>query len=207
MVEDDVTTIRLVRQEDTPFVAALWKDGLRQTAEVAAWWKKPLVSWIMPAEERRGLDETSGDLGPNGANLMRYWGRSSSSDDDDRAFYVALRRDSNNGLCGCVGVIQGTAKVDPDARKSQENQAPTTASIWRLSVSESARRKGVGTKLMEEAEAWAFSKGCTRMRLVTTNRAAQQFYLSLGYTFDYWLLPFMSKSVVAEEKNHPSPLE
>lgn len=59
-----------------------------------------------------------------------------------------------------------------------------------LAVTEDARRVGVGTALMEAAEAWARDRGFDRLSLDvwSTNDAALAFYRHLGYTIDSLVL-------------------
>lgn len=82
-------------------------------------------------------------------------------------------------ILGCVAVLclhtlhkEARAGVPP---------MPGEASIWRLSVQPSARRLGVGRRLMAEAEAWARANGCRHISLVTGNADSQRFYTRLGY--------------------------
>ncbi|MGH9353718.1 MAG: GNAT family N-acetyltransferase [Terriglobia bacterium] len=57
------------------------------------------------------------------------------------------------------------------------------AHIVTLDVAEEARRRGVGTLLMDAAEEWARARGCKCISLETAedNRAAQAFYQKRGY--------------------------
>jgi predicted N-acetyltransferase YhbS len=53
------------------------------------------------------------------------------------------------------------------------------ATLW---VADSARGQGLGTQLMEAAEALARSRGCTNVSLDTFEYQAKPFYEKLGYT-------------------------
>jgi GNAT superfamily N-acetyltransferase len=58
--------------------------------------------------------------------------------------------------------------------------------VYRLSVSETARGLGVGSKLMDRVEAWAMQRGGTKMTLTTANAVAGEFYVKRGYTRVGW---------------------
>ena len=53
-------------------------------------------------------------------------------------------------------------------------------------VSENHRGQGIGTRLMQEAEAWAWSQGCVKAEIVSADQRsdAHRFYKSLGYRCD-----------------------
>jgi GNAT superfamily N-acetyltransferase len=128
---------------------------------------------------------------------------------DDRdgracARHETLEQDAALMVVGCVGIQLGTTfSQEPQLQgpianttaPSTTHPAPTplppptttTASIWRLSVAEHARNRGVGVTLMERASEWAKSKGCQRICLVTANPVAAHFYTKkLGYQYDGW---------------------
>ena len=46
-----------------------------------------------------------------------------------------------------------------------------TFTLWRVAVSEDARRKGVGRALLTGAEAWAKQRGATQVKFTTGNPA------------------------------------
>ena len=64
-----------------------------------------------------------------------------------------------------------------------------------VSVSESARRSGVGSELMKKAEDWAKEQGCTEMHLITINPAARAFYHHLGYHDTGYFAPGLVKAL------------
>jgi GNAT superfamily N-acetyltransferase len=71
-------------------------------------------------------------------------------------------------------------------------QVDRQAEIEGLVVNPSARRHGIGRRLMEAAEAWAWRTGCGRVALRTNaaRSGAREFYESLGYrlTKTQWTL-------------------
>lgn len=82
-------------------------------------------------------------------------------------------------ILGCVAVV-AKHTLYKEARPGVP-VAAGEASIWRLSVHPSARRLGVGRRLMAEGEAWARANGCHHISLVTGNGDSQRFYTRLGY--------------------------
>lgn len=56
--------------------------------------------------------------------------------------------------------------------------------IYHLAVHPDARKKGIGTKLMEEVESRLKNKGCIRSYLLVTreNEYAMKFYEALGWS-------------------------
>jgi len=58
--------------------------------------------------------------------------------------------------------------------------------ITALVVSEKHRGQGVGTRLMYEAEAWAWARGCVKTEVVSADHRADshRFYESLAYQCD-----------------------
>jgi GNAT superfamily N-acetyltransferase len=53
-----------------------------------------------------------------------------------------------------------------------------------LVVDDACRRMGIGRSLMEQAEDWARTRGCSMVRLTSssTRAAAHKFYEDIGYT-------------------------
>jgi GNAT superfamily N-acetyltransferase len=62
-----------------------------------------------------------------------------------------------------------------------------TTEIGGMVVNDANRRKGVGSALMREAEAWALEHGCTSMLLATRTQrqGAKDFYESLGFAAEF----------------------
>lgn len=48
------------------------------------------------------------------------------------------------------------------------------------------RSNGVGSRLIDEVEQWAWSSGCLKMELITPEfrKGAHKFYENRGYVFD-----------------------
>lgn len=88
---------------------------------------------------------------------------------DDRMMYVAA---DDSGVVGVVSVAESahwTGEVD--------------AYIGELVVDPRCEKRGVGTKLVRQAERWATARGLARIRLSTgaANAAALGLYAGLGY--------------------------
>jgi GNAT superfamily N-acetyltransferase len=148
---------------DSAAVASIWVTGLQQTVNSSVGIKSLLMRHAMEWLERSAT-AADGDVGPDGANLPARW-----CSRDGREMLVATLG-PEDVVVGCCGVIRGTDEKMP---------APDgydVCSVWRVSVVESARRRGVGTALMGAAEDWARARGAGRMRLVTGNPVAATFY-------------------------------
>ena len=90
-----------------------------------------------------------------------------------------------------VGVNRG---MDP-AKFPVDSRDYNTFSVWKMSVAEESRGKGIGKKLMSKAEEWARDQTSSmaggvgaaansnrkRMRLYTANPIAAAFYLRMGF--------------------------
>ena len=61
-----------------------------------------------------------------------------------------------------------------DAEVTQEE---TTFSVWKMSVAEESRGRGVGRKLLEAGESWAKENGCVKMVMVTANPRRWNFFV------------------------------
>jgi ribosomal protein S18 acetylase RimI-like enzyme len=111
----------------------------------------------------------SGDVGPDGRNLMRtYDGKG------DRRMFVASMGPAR-AVVGCCAVKQGMDETKPEPESR-------ICSIWRMSVDETCRGHGIATRLMDACEDWARAKRCTRMGLMTINPVAARFYIDrMGY--------------------------
>jgi len=164
--------VRVMKAPDAAAVAALWKNGLPQTADAAPWWMRPFVASAMTKYGQKALQE-DGDVGPEGRHLMKNW--NDKSENLRRMFVAVLldededNNDENHPIVGVIGVRKGFEEDEEDPENN-------LASIWRMSVDASVRRQGVGLALMSKAEDWARSNGCTSMKLVTGNAIAARFY-------------------------------
>jgi GNAT superfamily N-acetyltransferase len=185
---DDSIRIRPIQPQDAPEAAKLWRLGLQQTVDAA------------PTEEKRQLyreyfdkhaaEECSegGAVGINGAGLIDFY-----RPPNDACMFVAILveramgdegapSDDTSKVVGMVGVKRG---MDPEKFPMDSEEDYNTFSIWKMSVAEESRGRGVGKKLMAKAEEWArdqkssVSDGVAakkRMRLYTANPIAATFY-------------------------------
>ena len=112
----------------------------------------------------------SGDMSPS-AILAEWAGNESSG----KCMFVAHAGDVVVGLCG---VSRGCTQAGDD---SDSAIPPNTFSLWRMSVSPTARNMGVGAKLCGVVEEFARQNGGERMRCVTANPLAARFYLFRGF--------------------------
>jgi ribosomal protein S18 acetylase RimI-like enzyme len=83
------------------------------------------------------------------------------------------------GACGDKGKVVGFVQVFTVCTVESE----MFAEIMGLVVDQHYRRKGVGKKLMEAAEAWAKDRGIdvVRLRSNTIRKEAHKFYQDIGY--------------------------
>lgn len=162
-------TIRKLADQDKADVCRIWVDGLEQSRLAAPWF---LRRWFMPKlyELRDTALAATGDVGPEGANLLQTYG-----DKTDRCMFVAVMGASPK-VVGCCAVKKGMDETAPEPDSQ-------IASIWRMSVDEAHRGHGIASKLMDVCEAWAKDHDCSTMRLMTINPAAANFYVArMGYT-------------------------
>ena len=94
--------------------------------------------------------------------------------DSDAQILVA---EGEGGVCGFVVVRAVETPRDPSMTPRRR------AHVEMVVVGEGARRQGVGTRLMTEAERWASLRGCAEVVLTvwSDNRAAEALYGALGY--------------------------
>jgi len=162
-------------------VAKIWYDGLYQTVDYCYWFMKPFIRRAFDGIAKQSLHPDVGDIGPNGANLIKTWMKR----DDRSCMFVAAFRDEPTDVVGCLGVKRGNSEGFDDDDDSSMNS--NIASMWRVSVAEKARRHGVGRALVVAAEKWAVkqqqSVGTTPVLLqaITMNPSAAEFYLAQGY--------------------------
>ena len=106
------------------------------------------------------------DMTPD--KLPLVWGRHGVS-----TFFVAVGEDGE--VLGCGAVRRGHTLLPP-------SEAPTTeASMWRLAVAPSARRRGVGRALVLAATEWCAAHGYTRLTLITGNNESKRMYAACGF--------------------------
>lgn len=162
-------TVREYRDADGPVVCEIWTSGLSQTAEAGSCLMRPIWNCMLG---RLAATATSadGDIGINGSNIGAHWGNGMA----DRRMLVA---ELAGKVVGCCGVKLGMHEGGPELPlPAPDGQACVLSSVWRVSVSARARRRGVGKSLMDAAEAWAVQAGANRMLLVTGNSIASVFY-------------------------------
>lgn len=80
---------------------------------------------------------------------------------------------------GCVGIHIGVEGC-PGGSYGKEMGA-LDAAVFRLSTSKHCRGRGIGSKLMDAAELYAFEQGVQRVFLETANAGAIKFYEKRGY--------------------------
>lgn len=162
-------TIRALADLDKADVCRIWVEGLEQSKLAAPWFLRP---WFM--SKLYGMRDTAlattGDVGPDGANLLQTY-----DDKTDRCMYVACMGNPLQ-VVGCCAVKKGMDEAAPEPDSQ-------IASIWRMSVDEGFRGHGIASKLMAACETWARDHECTTMGLMTINPVAANFYVSrMGYT-------------------------
>ena len=164
-------------ESDAKEVANIWVSGLEQTVATKSRLTQPIWKMFFDhmAEKAVGPD---GDVGPNGQNLSRHW----CEDAKNRSMLVArMMVDDRNAprsrIVGCIAVIRGTRC----GANTEVESTESTFSVWKMSVTEEFRRKGIGAKLLEAGEMWAKNNGCTKMRMITANPIASRFYQNQGY--------------------------
>lgn len=161
---DGGVIVRKMLDRDVSTVCTLWVDGLGQTSEHVLWPFRSIAANHMVEYAKHATSE-EGDVGPNGSNLMKYWGNKK-----DRCMLVAVLLDDPETVVGSVAVKKGMEYAD-------EEPESTIGSIWRMSVSPNVRRKGLGQKLMQSAESIAKNEySCASLGLWTGNPVAAQFY-------------------------------
>ena len=91
--------------------------------------------------------------------------------DPTKPLWLVYRDDQGNVLGGLKGLIQWDWFV--------------VAMLW---VEEEKRRRGIGQRLLREAEDAARKHGCRRVRLATMTFQAPEFYRKFGYVEECRLL-------------------
>lgn len=171
-MNEQIINIRPLVESDAESVCKIWCSGLSQTTRHAIPWFLRFVATQKMNELRDVAISENGEVGPNGSNLIKMYGNK-----DDRQMFIACETfESKEVVLGCCAVKRGM---------DEHNEEPDSdiASIWRMSVDETHRGKGVATKLMEECERFAKSDlHCKRMGLWTLNPIAANFYVKrMGY--------------------------
>lgn len=191
--------IRPLRESDAPSVCKIWCNGLSQTTQHAIpWFLRPFATQKMN-EMRDVAISNDGDVGPNGSNLIKMYGEKS-----DRQMFVACEQGvAPEVVLGCCAVKKGM----DDHKEEHESDI---ASIWRMSVDESQRGKGIATMLMQECERFAKDDlQCKRIGLWTLNPVAANFYTSrmgyrredYAYVSDSWLAKLFIPPAFTYEKD------
>lgn len=160
--------IRILGDGDKTDVCRIWADGLNQSRLAVGRLFRPWFMRKMNQMRDISLAET-GDIGPNGNNLLRTYGGK-----DDRCMFVACLG-TPQVVVGCCAVKKGMdeTKTEPESQ---------IGSIWRMSVDENYRGHGIAGKLMAACEEWSRQAGCTKMGLYTINPVAAKFYVDrMGY--------------------------
>jgi ribosomal protein S18 acetylase RimI-like enzyme len=161
--------VRLMKAGDEASIAEIWRQGLKQTADANWIVIRPIMRYKMEEYGNNSLSET-GDMGPKGCKLLEAWSR------NDRAMLVACSADDSSQIVGVVGVKKG-------ASHDQDEPDSTIASIWKMSVHPSVRRRGLGHVLMLAAEDYARDTlQCTTLALITANPIAGKFYTKAGFS-------------------------
>jgi len=160
--------IRPFRAEDSAAVCRIWSDGLPQSALAAPWFARRMLLKTLEEMRETAVSDT-GDVGPNGRNLIHTYGNR-----PDITMFVACLRGAET-VVGCCAVKRGMdeRKTEPDSQ---------IASIWRMSVHAAYQGSGIATQLMTACENWAGARACTKMGLMTINPIAANFYTHrVGY--------------------------
>jgi GNAT superfamily N-acetyltransferase len=95
----------------------------------------------------------------------------------NKDYYILCAKDENNKLLGSVmGIVCADICGDCQPFMVLEN----------MIVSENARGKGIGRKLVEQLEEYAKQRNCTYIMLVSLikRKGAHKFYESLGFGLD-----------------------
>mmetsp|Transcript_31496 Transcript_31496/g.92385 ORF Transcript_31496/g.92385 Transcript_31496/m.92385 type:complete len:209 (+) Transcript_31496:185-811(+) len=183
---DAVILIRPIQPQDAPEAAVLWRHGLQQTIDAAATEEKRKS--YREFFEKHAKEECSegGAVGINGTGLIDFF-----CPPNDACMFVAIhcegRTSDTSKVVGIVGVKRGMDSEKFPIDSEEQRVDYNTFSIWKMSVAEESRGRGIGKKLMAKAEEWAKDQKPSmvdgvaakkRMRLYTANPIAAAFYTS-----------------------------
>jgi ribosomal protein S18 acetylase RimI-like enzyme len=105
------------------------------------------------------------------------------SEDDADAYWLRIERAVNDGRCVLIvaalddGEVAGTVQLDVDTLPNQ----PHRATVSKLLVRTSARRRGLGQALMAELERVALERGRWLLTLDTATGDAARLYERMGW--------------------------
>lgn len=182
--------VRPIQPQDALDAAVLWRRGLQQTIDAAPTEEKSTLYREFFDKHAKEECSEGGAVGINGAGLIDFY-----RPPNDACMFVAIlvgRAMDDEGapshdtskVVGMVGVKRG---MDPAKFPMDSEEDYNTFSIWKMSVAEESRGRGVGKKLMAKAEEWARDQESSvldgvaakkRMRLYTANPIAAAFYTS-----------------------------
>ena len=184
--------VRTIEPIDGPEASILWQRGLQQTIDAATTEekRKPYREFFDNCVKEECSE--GGAVGTNGAGLIEFY-----CSNKDACMFVAIQLKGgedeaklSSKVVGMVGVKRGMDSVKFPVDSEDKREDYNTFSIWKMSVSEESRGKGVGKKLMSKAEEWARDQSSSsaggvggaanskRMRLYTANPIAAALYTS-----------------------------
>lgn len=186
--EQDVACLYFLASSDDPSTVRLAEDAGFRLVDVRITFQRPLDD-LSPTRERRTIRPcTAKDLDALRA-VARTNHRHSRFYFDERFapercddLYGRWLEESLRGFADAVWVADHDGEVA--GYLTVHRRRDGTGDIGLVGVSESARGRGVGSRLLEETLRWAASEGLSRMDVVTQGRnlGAQRFYQRQGFT-------------------------
>ena len=162
-----MASIAILEKRHCADVSRIWVAGLRQTVDSSGCCSRPFWSWLMKSLVSSATSE-DGEMNPDGTNLLNIW-----SGKSDRTMLIA---EIDGAVVGCCAVKRG------EQEKVIADDNCTVFSVYRLSVDEKSRQKGIATKLMRSAEEWAKAHGGLKITLFNANNVAGKFFCEkMGY--------------------------